>query len=30
MQLQHLKLETQSTSPEFTPALDKINRNLGE
>ena len=25
-----LKLETQSKSPEFAPALDKIKRNLGE
>ena len=30
MQLQLLKLETQSKSPEFSPALDKIERNLGE
>ena len=30
MQLQLLKLETQSKSPEFAPALDKIKRNLGE
>ena len=30
MQLQLLKLETQSKSPEFTQALDKINCNLGE
>ena len=30
MQLQLLKLETQSKSAEFTSALDKINRNLGE
>ena len=30
MQLQLLKLETQSKAPEFTPALDEINRNLGE
>ena len=30
MQLQLLKVETQSKSPEFTPALDKIKRNLGE
>ena len=30
MQLQLLKVETQSKSPEFTPALDKIKRHLGE
>ena len=30
MQLQLLKLETQSKSPEFTQALDKMDRNLGE
>ena len=30
MQLLPLKLETQSKFPEFTPSLDKINRNLGE
>ena len=30
MQLTLIKLETQSKSPEFTPALDKTNRNLGE
>ena len=30
MQLQLLKLETHSKSPEFAPALDKIKRNLGE
>ena len=30
MQLQILKLETQGKSPEFSPALDKIERNLGE
>ena len=30
MQLQLLKLETQSKSPEFSSALDKIKRNLGE
>ena len=30
MQLQLLKIETQSKSPEFAPALDKIKRNLGE
>ena len=30
MQLQLLKIETQIKSPELTPALDKINRNLGE
>ena len=30
MQLQLLKLEAQSKSPEFAPALDKIKRNLEE
>ena len=30
MQLQLLKLETQSKSPEFAPALGKIKRSLGE
>ena len=29
MQLQLLKLETQSKSPEFAPALDKIKHNSG-
>ena len=30
MQLQVLKLETHSKSPEFPPTLDKIKRNLEE
>ena len=30
MQLQLLKLEIQSKSPEFALALNKIKRNLGE
>ena len=30
MQLQLLKLETQSKSPEFPPVLGKIKSNLGE
>ena len=30
MQLQLLKLEAQGKSPEFSPTLDKIKRNLGE
>ena len=30
MELQLLKLENQSKSPEFAPASDKIKRNLGE
>ena len=30
MQLQLFQVETQRKSPEFSPALDKIKRNLGE
>ena len=30
MQVQLLKVETRSKSPELTPGLDKISRNLGE